>query len=464
MALFGIGKEYRYCEGISRRRLLQVGGLGMLPLSLPQLLRANASGNPTRGGGSEKSCIFIVQQGGPSHLDTWDLKPDAELDIRGPYKPIATRSRGVRVCELLPRLAQLSDRYCLIRSMTQPSGDHLAGLHICLSGNSNPPADAPYFGSVLAKLRPARQNIPSYVWLQNIEYDAGPRYQTGGSLGAAYAPLRVGNYQDNPSAPDFRFRAFDPPEGVLPEQLVGRRRLLSALDSAPAPAGQAGAGELRRLQERAFDLVTGPQARRAFNLDLEPAAVRERYGRHSLGQNLLMARRLIEAGVRLVSTHAWTGVAPGEKFHTINIWDGHGGIDYIGNTFGTGTYGLRFMLPRLDQAVSALLEDLELRGLLQDTVVVMLGEFGRSPKISHQGRDHWPFCYSGVLAGGGFRGGMVYGASDKTGAYVKDQPITPDDFGATLYHALGVPPETRLSPDGFTNPASTGRPILDLFG
>jgi hypothetical protein len=179
---------------------------------------------------------------------------------------------------------------------------------------------------------------------------------------------------------------------------------------------------------------------------------------------LLLARRLIEAGVRLVSIHAWTGIAPGTKRITVNVWDGHGGIDYIGNTFGTGTYGLGFILPRLDQAVSALLEDLGQRGLLDETLVGMLGEFGRTPTISRQGRDHWPHCYSAMLAGGGVRGGQVYGASDRHGAYVKDGPVSPEDFGATLLSALGIPLETRLAPDGFTNPASEGQPVPGLLG
>ena len=164
-----------------------------------------------------------------------------------------------------------------------------------------------------------------------------------------------------------------------------------------------------------------------------------------------------------MTIHAWTGVAPGEKLITVNVWDGHGGIDYIGNTFGTGTYGLRFILPRLDQAVSALLEDLDARGLLGDTLVAMLGEFGRSPTIVNQGRDHWPHCYSAMLAGGGIRGGSIYGASDKHGATVKDRPVSPEDFGATILSALGIPLDIRLNPDGFTNPASTGQALTELF-
>jgi hypothetical protein len=291
--------------------------------------------------------------------------------------------------------------------------------------------------------------------------DAGPRFESGGFLGPAYAPLRVGTYLDNPSAAGFRFRAFDPQPGLSAPRLRDRRRLLAGLDAGGAAApGRS----LDRFRERAFDLVTGAEARRAFDLAREPDRVRDRYGRHPLGQNLLLARRLIEAGVRLVSVHAWTGVAPGAKLVTVNVWDAHGGVDYIGDSFGTGTYGLRFILPRLDQAVSALLEDLGRRGLLGETLVAMLGEFGRTPKITNRGRDHWPACYSALLAGGGIRGGAVHGASDRTGAEVKDGPVRPEDFGATLLHALGVPLETRLAPDGFTYPASPGQPLTGLFG
>ena len=446
----------------SRRRLLQVGGLSTVGLGLPHLLWADEQRERAAPLRPAKSCIMIVQQGGPSQIDTWDLKPDAPAEIRGPFRPISTAVPGVQVCEHLPRLARLADRYCLIRSMWQPSADHFAGMHICLSGRTNPSENAPYFGSVVAKLRPTSRNMPSYVWLQNMEYDAGPRYQTGGFLGSAYAPLRIGTYMDNPSAPDFRVKAFDPPDGVSTEHLLGRRKLFAELGTPANPPGSA-ADAMRRVQERALDLVTGPEARQAFDLNQEPAIVRERYGLHPLGQNLLLARRLIEAGVRLVSLHAWTGVAPGEKLVTVNVWDGHGGIDYIGNTFGTGTYGLSFMLSRLDQAVSALLEDLNQRGLLSETLVAMLGEFGRSPTIVKQGRDHWPHCYSAMLAGGGVRGGTVYGASDKHSAYVKDRPVSPEDFGATLLSALGIPLSTRMNPDGFTDPASPGQPLTDIF-
>jgi Protein of unknown function (DUF1501) len=450
-------------EFLSRRRFLRVGALGGM-LTLPGLLKASGRGPSPARVASAKSCILIVQQGGPSHIDTWDLKPAAGEEFRGPFRPIPTSVPGTQVCELLPRLAAMADRFALLRSLTQPSADHHDGMHNCLSGRSMPPPDAPYFGSVLARLRPATRAVPSYVWLQNMEYDAGPRYQSGGFLGPAYAPLRVGTYLDNPSAPGFRVGAFDPQPGLSDQRFYERRRLLKVLDSAGGAQTRAHVGQsLDRFRERAFDLVTGPEARRAFELDREPPTVRDRYGRHPLGQNLLLARRLIEAGVGLVSIHAWTGVAPGGKLITINVWDAHGGVDYIGNSFGTGTYGLRFILPRLDQAVSALLEDLEQRGLLGETLVAMLGEFGRTPKITNMGRDHWPACYSAFLAGGGVRGGALYGASDRIGAQVKDNPVRPEDFGATLLHGLGVPLEARLAADGATYPASPGQPITGIF-
>jgi Protein of unknown function (DUF1501) len=432
---------------LTRRQLLQVGGIGALGLGLPRLLHAQ-----TR---ATKSCIFIVQYGGASHHDSWDLKPDAPDDIRGPYRPIATRVPGIQIGELLPKLAAMADRYALIRSMTHGNGGHDGGMHVAMTGHSVPPLDTPYFGSVVAKLRPSTANLPSYVWLQNLAGDVQPRYLSGGFLGAAYSPLRVGTDLDNPAEPGFRVRAFDTPADVTHQRLRQRFDLLRQTDPS--------AGPMQMFQERAVDLLTGPEARRAFDLDREATSLRDRYGRHALGQNLLMARRLIEAGVRLVSVTAWAGLPRGETFRNVQTWDMHGTGAGLGSMFGTGAFGLGWALPNVDQAVSALLEDLELRGLLDDTLVVMVGEFGRSPRISAAGRDHWPACYSAMLAGAGIRGGHVHGSSDRTGAYVRDAAVRPEAFGATLFHALGIAPETRLAADGFTHPASTGQPVLSLF-
>ena len=451
---------------LDRRRFIRLGALGAM-LGLPDLLQAGASsGSGKAGRGSEKSCIFIVQQGGLSQLDSWDMKPDAPAEYRGPLRPIATTVPGLRICEHMPRLAQMANRYCVIRSMTHRSAGHSDGMHVCLSGHTTPPHDATYFGSILSRVRPTQRNLPSYVWIQDMESDAGNRHHTGGFLGPAHAPMRIGQGTNNFAAPHFRVTAFDPALGTTTDDLGRRRQLLNTLDASQntgTPA--ASAARFRQLQERAFDLTTGPEARQAFDLGAEPIRLRDRYGRHPVGQNLIVARRLIEAGVRLVSVHAFTGFDGTTVWPpVVNVWDMHGAPGI--SIFGNNTYGIPYALPRFDQAVAALLEDLDARGLLETTLVVAVGEFGRTPRISGPGpgRDHYPACYSAMLAGAGIRGGTVYGSSDKIAAFPRDCPVTPEDFGATLLHALDVPPETRLAPDGFTRPASTGRPILEVFG
>jgi uncharacterized protein (DUF1501 family) len=467
MSLGTIGPSPR--DALSRRQLLEVGGLGMLGLSLPEFLCLRASAAPGRANSrAEKSCILIVQYGGASHIDSWDPKPDAPQQIRGPYRPIDTTVPGLRVCELLPQLARLADRCCLIRSLTHHSADHGEAMHFAMTGNSSPDKsgtdDTPYFGSVVASLRPATRPVPSYVFI-NSNYE--PRHRTGGFLGQSCAPLRTGTDEGYPSEPVFDVTVFDPAEGVPIERLVARSRLLAHLDPPKMPAAQSTAvQDFRGLQERAWELVSGPEAQRAFDLEREPRQVRDRYGHHPLGQHLVQARRLIEAGVRLVTVVAWMGTSPHDNRNNLQTWDMHGG-PALGSMFGTGTLGLGWALPCLDEALSALLEDLELRGLLESTLVAVVGEFGRTPKIDthegYPGREHWPHCFSALLAGAGICGGNVYGASDKTGAYVHDRPVSPDDFGATLFHALGVPLETRLEAGSSTRPITTGQPILELF-
>jgi hypothetical protein len=280
----------------------------------------------------------------------------------------------------------------------------------------------------------------------------------------AYSPLLVGvQHDENPANPNFRVNAFDMPDGLTLDRARVRMRLLGQVEAHQQR--EAPDGSLARFEERAIDLLDGSSARRAFDIDREDPRVRDRYGRHPMGQNLLMARRLIEAGVRLVNVVGWCGLAPGDKFLSLETWDmhGNGGIDI----FGQGWNGLGWALPCCDQAVSALLEDLDLRGLLDTTLVVLVGEFGRTARISRGssaiGRDHWPKCYSAMLAGAGVRGGLVYGRSDKQASYVMDRPVSPENFAATLFHALGIPPETPIHPDGFSIRASTGTPIPELF-
>ncbi len=438
----------------SRRDLLKVGLLAPLGLGLPRLLAADAKRPP-------KSCIFIYQYGGLSQLDSWDPKPDAPAELRGPYKPIATRTPGFRVGELMPMLAARSDKYAVIRSMTHTQPLHHFANAMLLGGSAKPEPDAPSFGSVVSKLLPSRGGLPSNVWLQKFGGGAAPpdaTYTTGGFLGSAHAPMVLGvSHDDNPANPAHKIRVFETDTAVSATRVADRRSLLANLDTGPPHLGP----DTDTHREKAFDLLTGPAARRAFDIEKEPPALRDRYGRNPLGQHLILARRLVEAGVRLVSVVAWTGMKTGEKFLSVETWDMHGNAG-IG-IFEDGWNGLGFALPRCDQAVSVLLDDLDDRGLLESTLVVLVGEFGRTPKISKggsaMGRDHWPHCYSAMLAGGGIKGGTVYGASDKTAAYVKDDPVSLEDFTATLYHTLGIDPATRLSPDGFTRPASIGKVI-----
>ncbi len=447
---------------VSRRQVLQAGAVPALGLSLPELFAAQGDGAKESG---EKSCIFIFQYGGLSQIDSWDVKPNGSSETRGPYRPIETAVPGFQVGELMPRLAKLADRYAVIRSMSHGVPVHDVANRMLLAGQSRPALDAPAFGSIVTKLRPSNASVPSHVWLQKFGGGAmppEPTYVTGGWLGMAHAPLVIGmNHADNPGAPGFRVKAFDTADGVSSDRLTARRKLLEQFDPLTT---NLSADSLSRFRARAFDLLTGSAARQAFDVDREPDAVRDRYGRNPLGQNLLMARRLVEAGVRLVNVVAWCGLAPGEKFNSVETWDmhGNGGIDIFGN----GWNGLGWALPVCDNAVSALLEDLQQRGLLDNTLVVLVGEFGRTPRISRGasaiGRDHWPNCYSAMLAGAGIRGGAVYGASDAQAAYVKDRPVSPEDFGATLFQTLGIAPETGISPDGFSVRASTGRPIIEL--
>ena len=455
---------------ISRRRLLQAGGLGALHLGVPGIVAARGKVDSKKGA-AEKSCIFVLLCGGPSHLDTWDLKPNAPDGIRGPYKPIATTVPGMQISELATRLSKLTQDFCLIRSMTHPHriSNHFDAMHNCLSGQFvGPPDDSPYLGSVIAKVRPSQRNVVSNAWLIKCVGNpvfCAPNIGTGGHLGAGYAPLFIGSASNHPAMPNFK-----PPEIYElsePDRLRARRRLINTLEPAADKGDRAGK-DWQALRRKAFELVTAPEGRQAFELSREPASVRDRYGRHPLGQNLLLARRLVEAGISFVTVNGWTGPAPGKGGGPpSSSWDMHGGHMGMGNAFGNGSYGMGWCLPRLDEALSALFIDLKERGLLESTLVVVMGEFGRSPKINTKGapgRLHWPDCFPAILAGAGIRGGAVYGESDKIGAYVKNKPVRPQDLVATIYHALDVPLDTRLGKDKVSLPITTGKPILDLFG
>ena len=448
---------------LSRRDVLRAGALPWLGLSLPRLLAAQEN-TPA----SPRSCILIYQYGGLSQLDSWDPKPDGPSEIRGPYKPIPTAVPGLHVGELMPRLARLANRYAVIRSMTHNVPVHDVANAMLLAGRSLPAADSPSIGAIVTKLRPSQAGVPSHVWLQRFGGGAMPpesTYLGGGFLGPSAGPLLIGTgHDDNPANPDFRVKDFDPAPGLTLPRIQDRLDLLSHLEQSPS--GNPSVAALDRFRVQATDLLAGSSARQAFDVTREPERTRDRYGRHPLGQNLLLARRLIEAGVRLVNVVAWCGLAPSDsKFVSVETWDMHGnaGVDI----FGDGWNGLGWALPCCDEAVSALLEDLDARGLLESTLVVLVGEFGRTPRISKGGsaigRDHWPNCYSAMLAGAGVQGGAVHGSSDRQAAYVRENPVSPEDFAATILHALGIPPQTPIHPDGFSTRASGGQPLSELF-
>jgi len=454
-------------QSLSRRRMLQLAGTAALGLPGTVGARMSAPGSTAKPK-HEKSCIFVLLCGGPSHVDMWDMKPDAPAEIRGPYKPAQTSVPGMRISELHTQLPKLAKDICLIRSMTHVGNisNHFDAMHHLLSGEANAPLDSPYMGSILAKQRPSQRAMASYVWLIKCVGDpvfCAPGLATGGTLGPQYAPLFVGDAALNPSHPNFKA-----PDSLIPaetpDRLLGRQSLLEGINQGGGTSEEGWKG----VQRRGFDMATSIETRQAFDMDREDPRLRDRYGRNPLGQNLLLARRLVESGVGFVTVNGWVGKSPTDKLGgpPSSSWDMHGSNMGMGNAFGDGSYGMGFCLPRLDVALSALLSDLTDRGMLENTLVVVTGEFGRTPKIipgENPGRQHWPHCYTSMLAGGGVKGGIVYGQSDKTASYVKDKPVRPQDFSATLFHALGVPYEAKATSQGLTKPLSTGTPILDIL-
>ncbi len=462
----------------SRRRVLQAGGVGMLNLAVPGLVLGKDKFDPSgKAVASKKCCIFLLLCGGPSHLDTWDLKPDAPSEVRGPYKAISTKVPGMQLSELHPLLAKVTDQFCLIRSMTHPASiaNHFDAMHNLLSGHvvervrEGEPDSMPYIGSVVAKNLANDRNLISNAWLIKCvgpPVFCAPNISSGGYLGSAYAPVFIGSADNHPAMPKFKLpEIYDMAD---PARLQERRQLLNVLESNRLGADPL-AKDWGELRELAYDAMTRPEGRKAFDLNQEPLILRERYGMHPLGQNLLLARRMVEAGVRFVTVNGWVGPASeAGGGPPSSSWDMHGGNMGMGDAFGAGSYGMNFCLPRLDQALSALLTDLKDRGMLDDTLVVAVGEFGRTPIILTQGppgRQHWPQCFSAIVAGCGIRGGAIYGESDKTGAAPKSHPVTPQDLHATVLHVLGVPLNDLGKNTGIIRPPfSTGKPVMGLFG
>jgi len=473
-----LGGTQRVCNGLSRREWLQAGGAGLLGLSLPKLLAAEAASPASMVRGRAKSVIFVFLFGGPSQLETFDLKPDAPAKIRGPFKPIASRTPGLAICEHLPKLAATSDQFCVVRSVTHNHNDHNA-CHLIQTGHPFPRLaangqdvnatdnDWPAMGSVVEFMTEreagSSRDFPSYVYLPNRlghlqGYDRTGQY--GGWLGRGYDALAT---DIRPRAPgdnpyyrectdedlDFRIKGLVSKAELTIDRMNQRQSLLGQFNAARRGLDhQASEMTYDRFQERAFTLVNSEKIRTALDIRQEPAALRDRYGRHLFGQAALMGRRMIEAGARFV-TLAWD--AP----------DGYGWDSHV-----TCSDLEKHLLPGLDQGLSALLSDLADRGRLDETLVVCFGEMGRSPQATDQwGRGHWSFVFPAVLAGGGIRGGTLFGRSDKDAAWPIDHAIGPADLAATIFHALGIDPELRI-PDPQGRPVALvdgGRPLVEIF-
>lgn len=437
----------RHCDGLTRREVLRAGAIGLGGLTLPGLLRlqqtahASNSGGASKGG-KAKSVILLFLSGGPSHLDMWDLKPQAPEEIRGTFRPIDTQVPGIQISEHLPRMARRANQYAIVRSVHHASGNHPAASYWMMVGSPIQRAapqvvtmsreDRPHPGSALAKLLPLQPALPAFVMVPEAISPVGPERpgQHAGFLGAAFDPYRVNS---DPNLPDYSPGALQSSTTMSPTRLKGRRSLLDQISYQAKYLEQTAAAQvLDPYYVRAFDLVSSPAAQRAFDISAESAKTRDRYGRHVFGQSVLLARRLIEAGVRLVHVN-W-----------VRHDNGKGGQGYDSHRDHL-SWAKTELLPPTDAACASLLEDLAERGLLDETLVIVMGEFGRTPRFnSAGGRDHWPHCFSAVLAGGGIQGGQVYGASDRIGAYPTSNPATPQDLMATLYHCTGVDPHTTI--------------------
>jgi hypothetical protein len=455
-----------------RDAMIRLGQLGAGALTLPALAQARASAPLAASrSGSADSCIYLFLWGGPPQHDTFDLKPDAPQDIRGEFRPIKTNVPGLDICEKLPRLARLADKYAIVRSLTHPSNNHEPSVQYMLTGKPGAPnlavpnnqrkrSDFPNVGSVVSYFRPPG-DIPAAVTVPRpIGHDGSTYSGTyAGFLGPRHDPL------EREPAKETRETAshpLDPLPDVPNARLAARAGLLKQLERKDAELQKTGGDGLRDYREQALRMVTNPAVRRAFDLTLEPAQVRDRYGRSEYGESFLLSRRLVEAGVSLV-TISWMYIFP--DGNVANVWDNHSGGGIHGAKTGYDLLRGPTCLPALDQGLSALLEDLADRGLLERTLIAAAGEFGRTPKVNKDGgRDHWGACQSALFAGGGVRGGQVYGRSDKNAAYPSDNPVSPTDFLATIYHALGIDPDGEVR-DNQTRPhrVCDGRPVTSLF-
>lgn len=424
---------YRTCEGISRRSLLKVGALSFGSLGLSTLLRSSAQAAASGVATRDLNVILLWQGGGPSHLDMWDLKPQAPAEFRGTFNPIPTSVPGYQVGEHMPKIAKICDKLCIIRSCTHPDSGHESATHMLLTGykptNDIPAQEVPSYGSIVAKEKgPRMAGYPAYVAVPKP-----PRSSAAAYLGVAYNPFAT---MDDPNSNTFKVRNLQVPDGVTLPQLERRMAMLQHFDTIRRDVDASGVlAGMDSFTQQAWELVTSPKVQDAFDIAKEPTPLRETYGRTTMGQSMLMARRLVEAGVRFVTVDT-------------------GGWDTHANNFEA----LKTKkLPDFDAAYAALIGDLDERGLLDSTIVLAWGEFGRTPRInSGSGRDHWSNVFTAVIAGGGLKRGVILGESDARAEFPKERPTSPQDVLATMYHQLGINRQKS-----YVNDANRPVPILN---
>jgi len=458
MLTVGTGAAGGYCHGLRRRSFVGLGVAGMASVGLPGVLEARAAGRAAGLPARDTAVILLWLDGGPGHLDLYDLKPEAPAEYRGIWRPIRTVVPGMEISELFPRQAKVADRFSLIRSLHHDNGDHFTAAHYVLTGRggpngSNTAGRNPGVGAIAARqCGPRQPGMPAYV---AVPYASSvglrPGYFGGSYLGAQWNPFET---DGDPAAAGFQVRNLAAPVGFSLGRLADRTGLQRSLDAVRRRVDAGGTAVMDRFQAEAYDLVTSPAARRAFDLALEPDPVRDRYGRTSFGQSALLARRLVEAGSTFVTVHS-------------GGWDHHWDLEA----------GMNSRLPEVDAAVAALLGDLADRGQLERVLVVLCGEFSRTPKMNDggnggpprskgtPGRDHWGHAMFALVAGGGIRGGRVVGSTDARGERPRDRPVTPFDLHATIYHVLGADPRAHfLDHGGRPVPATdAGQVITELF-
>ncbi|MGE3807547.1 MAG: DUF1501 domain-containing protein [Gemmataceae bacterium] len=446
--MLNIGNEkVPLCSGVSRRAFLQAGTASLAGLSLPGLFAMQKAGAYDPSKAKIKNCITLFLVGSPGHLDTWDMKPDAPDDIRGAFKPIQTNVNGIQICEHFPMMARIMDKVALVRSLHHNTGaSHENGQRWMMTGydfNENNPQ--PHMGSVISRVFGPKSDLPASIVLPGKIANTGtstPHGQDAAYLGSAHEPFFLGS---DPARKDFKVANLLPPAGMSEFRVQSRRQLLQELDELQRRTEAKSVQDHDTAYTRAFNLLTSPETKKAFDLNQEQEKLRDRYGRNTFGQSCLMARRLVERGSRFVTVNHFDTV------FNISCWDMHADGGGLNNTHLDYK---NLLCPQFDQAFTALVEDLEQRGMLKDTVIAVLSEFGRTPKLNGKGgRDHYPSAWTNFLCGGNIKGGQVIGSTDKIGAAPHDYPIKPPRMLATIYAGMGIDLETTMMP------GPGGRPI-----